>query len=101
MPENLGVPAFALALGPPSAPGHAAPSRSIETHPDTGSAACERDKAPPSRGKLSPEDQHTFNRWLKANAIVGAIFAIGLIAMALAGVAGPSGPACRRREQHD
>jgi len=87
MPENLGVPAFALALGPPErAPGHAAPSPSIETHPDTGSAACERDKAPPSRGKLSPEDQHTFNRWLKANAIVGAIFAIGLIAMALAGI---------------
>jgi hypothetical protein len=35
--------------------------------------------------KLSPEDQHTFNRWLKANAIGGAIFAIALIAMALAG----------------
>src|SRR5258708_36455401 len=35
--------------------------------------------------KLSPEDQHTFNRWLKANAIEGAIFAIALIAMALAG----------------
>jgi hypothetical protein len=33
--------------------------------------------------KLSPEDQHTFNRWLKANAI--GIFAIALIAMALAG----------------
>ena len=35
--------------------------------------------------KLSPEGQHTFNRWLKANAIEGAIFAIALIAMALAG----------------
>jgi len=35
--------------------------------------------------KLSPQDQRTFNRWLKANAIVGAIFAIGFIAMALAG----------------
>jgi len=34
---------------------------------------------------LSSEDQRAFNRWLKANAIVGAIFAIGLIAMALAG----------------
>src|SRR5262249_8937705 len=32
---------------------------------------------------LSPEDQRTFDRWLKANAIVGAIFATGLIAMAL------------------
>jgi len=35
--------------------------------------------------RLSPEDQRTFDRWLKANAIVGAIFAIGLIAMALTG----------------
>ena len=37
-------------------------------------------------GKLSPEDQRVFNRWLKANAIVGAIFAIGFLAMALAGM---------------
>ena len=36
-------------------------------------------------GRLSPEDQRTFDRWLKANAIVGAIFATGLIAMALTG----------------
>ena len=36
-------------------------------------------------GKLSREDEHIFNRWLKANAIGGTIFAIGLIAMALAG----------------
>jgi hypothetical protein len=35
--------------------------------------------------RLSPEDQRTFDRWLKANAIVGAIFATGLIAMALTG----------------
>jgi hypothetical protein len=34
---------------------------------------------------LSPEDQRTFDRWLKANAVVGAIFATGLIAMALTG----------------
>ena len=34
---------------------------------------------------LSPEDQRTFDRWLKANAIVGAIFATGLIVMALTG----------------
>ena len=34
---------------------------------------------------LSPEDQRTFDEWLKANAIVGAIFATGLIAMALTG----------------
>jgi hypothetical protein len=35
--------------------------------------------------RLSPDDQRTFDRWLKANAIVGAIFASGLIAMALTG----------------
>jgi len=34
---------------------------------------------------LSREDQRTFDRWLKANAIVGAIFATGLIVMALTG----------------
>ena len=35
--------------------------------------------------RLSPEDQRTFDRWLTANAIFGLIFAIGVIAMALAG----------------
>jgi hypothetical protein len=35
--------------------------------------------------RLSPEDRRTVDRWLKANAIVGAIFATGLIAMALMG----------------
>jgi hypothetical protein len=34
---------------------------------------------------LSPEDQRTFDRWLKANAVVGAIFATGLVVMALTG----------------
>ena len=34
---------------------------------------------------LSPEDQRTFDRWLKANVIVGAILATGLVAMALTG----------------
>src|ERR1700752_5111721 len=34
---------------------------------------------------LSREDRRTFDRWLKANAIVGAIFATGLIVMALTG----------------
>jgi hypothetical protein len=38
---------------------------------------------------MSPEDRHTFDRWLKANAVVGSIFAAGLFAMALAGSAGP------------
>jgi hypothetical protein len=35
--------------------------------------------------RMSREDQRTFNRWLKANAILGLIFAAGIIAMALAG----------------
>ena len=35
--------------------------------------------------RLSAEDRRTFDRWLKANAIVGAIFATALIAMALTG----------------
>ena len=34
---------------------------------------------------LSPEDQREFDRWLKANAILGLIIALGLLAMALAG----------------
>jgi hypothetical protein len=34
---------------------------------------------------LSAEDQRTFDRWLKANAVAGAIFATGLIVMALTG----------------
>src|SRR5262249_35420218 len=47
--------------------------------------------------RLSPEDQRTFDRWLKANAIVGAIFATGLIAMALtaSGSVGPEGAELR------
>jgi hypothetical protein len=34
---------------------------------------------------LSPEDQREFDRWLKANAILGLIIALGLLGMALAG----------------
>lgn len=34
--------------------------------------------------KMSREDRSTFNRWLKANAIVGLILLIGIIAMAVA-----------------
>jgi hypothetical protein len=32
-----------------------------------------------------PDDQATFNRWIRANAVIGSIIAIGLIAMAVAG----------------
>jgi hypothetical protein len=34
---------------------------------------------------LSPEGQREFDRWLKANAILGALFGIGMLTMALAG----------------
>jgi hypothetical protein len=38
-----------------------------------------------SVARMSREDQHAFDRWLKANAVVGLIFAAGLVAMALVG----------------
>jgi hypothetical protein len=34
---------------------------------------------------ISSEDQRKFDRWLKANAVLGLIFAALLVAMALAG----------------
>jgi hypothetical protein len=34
---------------------------------------------------MSPQDQATFRRWLRLNAVVGSIVAAGLVAMALAG----------------
>ena len=34
---------------------------------------------------MSPEDQRTFDRWLKANCIIGLLFTILIIAMAAAG----------------
>jgi hypothetical protein len=35
--------------------------------------------------RISKEDQRTFDNWLKANRILGLIFAAGLLAMAMAG----------------
>ncbi len=35
--------------------------------------------------KMSSDDRRTFDRWLKANAIIALIFAAGVIAMAVAG----------------
>ena len=35
--------------------------------------------------RMLPEDRRTFDRWLKANAILSLIFALGIIAMAVAG----------------
>lgn len=34
---------------------------------------------------MPPADQRTFDRWLKANAIVGLIFTIAIVAMAIGG----------------
>jgi len=34
---------------------------------------------------LSPQDQATFRRWLWLNTVVGAILAVGLVALALVG----------------
>jgi hypothetical protein len=45
----------------------------------------ERDDIPRNYKNMSPQDQRAFDRWLKANAIVGLIFAAGFLAMALAG----------------
>jgi len=36
--------------------------------------------------KMSLEDQRTFDRWIKANAAFGAVLALGILAMAVAGV---------------
>ena len=33
---------------------------------------------------MSPEDQRKYDRWLKASAVVGSIFAAAIVAMALA-----------------
>ena len=41
---------------------------------------------------LSPEEQHSFNRWLRANAIVGVLLAVAVVTVALNG-SQTSGPA--------
>ena len=39
--------------------------------------------------RLSPEDQRTFDRWMRANAVLGAVLALGMLAMAFAGFNAP------------
>jgi len=39
--------------------------------------------------KWSPQDWREFDRWIKANAVIGSLLAAGLLAMAVAGA--PSG----------
>ena len=41
--------------------------------------------------KWSPQDWREFDRWIKANAIIGSLLAAGLFAMAVAGVPSGSG----------
>ena len=36
--------------------------------------------------KWSPQDWREFDRWIRANAIIGSLLAAGLLAMAVAGV---------------
>ena len=35
--------------------------------------------------KWSPQDRREFDRWIKANAVIGSLLAAGLFAMAVAG----------------
>ena len=35
--------------------------------------------------KMSPEDRRKFDKWIGANAILGAVCAVGILAMAFAG----------------
>lgn len=34
----------------------------------------------------SPQDRSEFDRWIKANAVIGSLLAAGLLAMAIAGM---------------
>ena len=43
--------------------------------------------------KMSPEDQRTFDRLIGANAIFGAVLAVGILAMAVAGSKAPGSDA--------
>lgn len=38
-----------------------------------------------SHHKMTPKELREFNKWLKANTILGSILAIGMLAMAFAG----------------
>jgi hypothetical protein len=38
------------------------------------------------------KNPHEFDRWLKANAVLGSILAIGMLAMALAGLNSAESP---------
>ena len=40
-------------------------------------------------GKHLPADQHAFDLWLRANAVIGSILGVVIAAMALGGARGP------------
>jgi hypothetical protein len=54
--------------------------------------------------KWSPQDWREFDRWIKANAIIGSLLAAGLFAMAVAGApsagSGDAAAAARQFEWH-
>ena len=39
--------------------------------------------------KMSPEDRRKFDKWIGANAILGAVCAVGILAMAFASLTSP------------
>ena len=38
-----------------------------------------------TNNNMSPEDQQNIDQWLTRNAVIGSVFTVGLIVMALAG----------------
>jgi hypothetical protein len=42
---------------------------------------------------MSADDRRTFDRWLKANAVIGAIVSLALVAMAVVGAHSTRSPA--------
>jgi hypothetical protein len=39
--------------------------------------------------RVSPKDQRDFDKWINSNAILSSVFAIGMLAMALAAIVVP------------
>jgi hypothetical protein len=71
-------------------------------------STAERWEVPMTKGEilakykdLSPQEQHTFNQWLIANAVIGSIFCTALVAIALTGsqLPGPTTPQAPTRAQ--
>lgn len=54
---------------------------------------CDVERLSQQYERMSPDDQRTFDRWISANAIFGAILALGVLAMAVAGSNAPGSAA--------